>query len=49
MDVEAFLNEIRSSRDYAGQIVYVRHVEPREPEYADTAEPLAEAARAMLA
>ena len=49
MDVDSFLNEIRSSPDYADQIVYVREVAPRQARYADPAEPLAEPARKMLA
>ncbi len=49
MDVEAFLNEVRSSPDYKGQAVYVREVEVREARFADTARPLLEPVRRMLA
>ncbi len=40
MDLAAFLDEIRASRDYRGQIVHVREVPEREAHYADPAHPL---------
>jgi len=49
VDVEAFLNDVRRSPDYAGQAVYVRDVEAREAAFGETAEPLSEPARALLA
>ena len=49
VDFEAFLDEIRSAPDYAGQVVYVRQVTAREATCATTAEPLGAPVRAMLA
>jgi DEAD/DEAH box helicase domain-containing protein len=48
LDVDAFLNDVRSSPEYAGQMVYVREVEARLARFA--AEPLAmsEPVRRML-
>ncbi len=48
LDVEGFLNEIRSSLDYRDQIVYVREVEARESRFAEPAQPLSAPARAVL-
>ncbi|MFO7898650.1 MAG: DEAD/DEAH box helicase [Planctomycetota bacterium] len=49
MDVEEFLNGIRSSPDYAGQMVYAREVAAREARFGDPAEPLGGPIRALLA
>jgi len=49
MDVESFLDEIRSSPQYAGQIVHVHTTAARLGRYADTARPLTEPVRAALA
>ncbi len=49
MDFSAFLDEIRSSPGYRGQIVYVRELPEREARYADPAEPLSEPVRGALA
>ncbi|MBT3201477.1 MAG: DEAD/DEAH box helicase [Phycisphaerales bacterium] len=49
MDVDSFLDEIRSGRGYADQIVYTHQVERREARYAQTAQPLSEAIKQMLA
>lgn len=48
MDFSAFLDEIRSSRDYREQIVHVREVPEREAKYADPAAPLAPPLRRAL-
>ncbi|MFH1731346.1 MAG: DEAD/DEAH box helicase [Planctomycetota bacterium] len=48
MDVEAFLSDVRSSPEYAGQAVYVRDVDAREAKFGDPARPFAEPVRAML-
>ena len=48
MDFEAFLDEVRSSPDYAGQLVYVREVEGRAARFADTARPLPPPVAQML-
>ncbi len=48
MDVDGFLDQIKADPDYAGQIVYVRRIEAREPRYADPARPLSPAVRRML-
>ena len=48
MDVDAFLNELRESPDYADQIVYVRDVAAREAQYAEPARPLAAPVADML-
>ena len=49
MDVESFLDEIRSAPDYAGQIVHVHTVPARRGRYADTDRPLPGPVRAALA
>jgi DEAD/DEAH box helicase domain-containing protein len=49
MDVDRFLDEIRSSSSYADQIVYVHQVSRREARYAQTAQPLSDAAGNILA
>jgi DEAD/DEAH box helicase domain-containing protein len=49
VDVDRFLEDVRSSRDYRDQIVYVRELEPREARTGETAQPLSEPARAVLA
>ena len=48
MDFAAFLDELREAPGYADQIVYVREFAAREARYADTSEPLAEAALKAL-
>ena len=48
LDVEGFLNDVRSSPDYAGQAVYVREVATRESKFADPARPFADPVPAML-
>ena len=48
MDVDRFLDEIRSAPDYADQIVYVRQVASRQATFADPAEPLTPPLRDML-
>jgi len=42
LDFEAFLDEIRSAPDYAGQVVYVHKVPAREARFGDTTEPLSD-------
>jgi len=49
MDVDSFLDEIRSSGHYADQIVYVHQVGAREARYAQPAQPLSDAAGNILA
>jgi DEAD/DEAH box helicase domain-containing protein len=49
MDVDSFLNEIRSASGYADQIVYVHQVGKRVASYSPTAEPLRPAIEGMLA
>jgi len=49
MDVDGFLNEIRSADGYADQIVYVHRVGKRHARYAKTAHPLSNAVKKMLA
>ncbi len=49
MDVDAFLDELRASADYADQIVYVREVAPRAAKYGKLDRPLAPAVGRMLA
>ena len=49
MDVDRFLDEIRSSSGYADQIVYTHQVARREARYAQTAKPLGDAIKKMLA
>jgi DEAD/DEAH box helicase domain-containing protein len=49
MDVDAFLEEIRSSSRYAGQMVYIRDVAPRAARYAETAAPLPAPVQRLLA
>ena len=49
MDVDGFIEEIRDSADYAGQIVYVREVAGREAVFAETSLPLPPPGRRMLA
>jgi DEAD/DEAH box helicase domain-containing protein len=48
VDVEAFLNDVRSSPAYAGQMVYVREVGAREARWAEPERPPAPAVAAML-
>ncbi len=48
MDVEAFLNDLRNSPDYAGQITYVREVAPRPAVWAEPLQPLPPPVRAAL-
>ena len=48
MDFQAFLDQIRGSKDYAGQIVYVRDVPAREAVFADTGAPLPSPVRRLL-
>ncbi len=48
MDFEAFLDELRSVPDYAGQVVYVREVPARPARFADPRVPLPPALRQML-
>ena len=48
MDVQAFLNDVRSSPDYAGQAVYVRDVNARDAAFAEPEQAFAEPVRAML-
>lgn len=49
MDVDAFLDEVRSSPEYQGQIAYVREVAARPAEHAETAQPLHARVGKMLA
>ena len=48
MDVDRFLDEIRSSSGYADQIVYTHQVDRREARYAQTARPLSDPVKKML-
>ena len=48
MDVVRFLDELRSSPDYKGQIVHVKQLPGREPEYGELSEPLLEPLREGL-
>ncbi len=48
MDVAKFLEEIQSSPDYQGQIVYVHEEPPRAARFAVPGQELAAPARAML-
>ncbi len=48
MDVDRFLEDIRSAPDYADQIVYVRQVASRGATFADPDEPLTPPLRDML-
>ena len=48
MDVQAFLSETRSEPGYAGQIVYVRQVAPREPEFGELSGPVPPTTGALL-
>ncbi|MBN1916655.1 MAG: DEAD/DEAH box helicase [Verrucomicrobia bacterium] len=48
MDVDAFLDEVRSSPEYAGQIAYVREIVARPAEYGETRQPLHPRVRRML-
>ena len=48
MDFETFLNDLRSSPIYRGQIVYSRRLEQREAVHADTAQPLSNACSVYL-
>lgn len=49
MNIESFLNDIRSLPNYAGQIVYVHEVPARQARFAEPAEPLSAEVRQMLA
>jgi len=49
MDVDRFLDEIRSGPDYADQAAYVRRVAARDATYGATSQPLTPPQRAMLA
>ena len=49
MDVESFLNQVRNSEGYAGQIVHVHEVAPREARYGEPKEPLPKSINRMLA
>ena len=49
MDVDAFLNELRSAPDYAGQAVHVHDVPARDAAYAEPAAPLPGPVAEMLA
>jgi len=49
VDVDGFLNDVRSSPEYAGQAVFVRDVAARESAFAEPAAPFAGPVRAMLA
>ncbi|NSW57008.1 MAG: DEAD/DEAH box helicase [Armatimonadetes bacterium] len=49
MDVERFLSEIRSSRHYGNQIVWVQQLPAREARFADLAPPLPEPVATALA
>ncbi|MBI3944529.1 MAG: DEAD/DEAH box helicase [Armatimonadetes bacterium] len=49
MNFQAFLNEIRASPGYAGQIVHVREVPARPAAYAEPERPLSPPLRALLA
>ena len=49
MDVEHFLDDVRMSPGYAGQMVYVREVPAREARFTDTVQPFPPAVQAMLA
>ena len=40
VDVEGFLKDVASSAGYAGQLVYVREVPPRQARFADPCRPL---------
>jgi DEAD/DEAH box helicase domain-containing protein len=48
MDVDAFLDEIRSAPEYAGQIAYVREVAARPARFGEPARPVIEPVRRML-
>jgi len=48
VDFQTFLDDLRSEPDYAGQIVHVHERPAKEAAFADPAEPLGEAARAVL-
>ncbi len=49
MDFSGFLDQIRSSPDYRGQIVYVREVAEREATWGEPDQPLGEPVRRALA
>ena len=49
MDVTGFLDDLRAGKDYAGQIVYLRHVEARPPGFAAPRMPLPDELSGMLA
>jgi DEAD/DEAH box helicase domain-containing protein len=49
MDTAAFLDELRSAKDYAGQIVYVRRVDAQPARYASPSSPLRPELARMLA
>ena len=48
MDFGQFLNDLRASPAYQGQIVYTRRVDEREAVCADTSAPLSNGCRAYL-
>lgn len=48
MDIDAFLNEVRADREYAGQIAHVETLPARQAAYADLETPLDERLRAAL-
>ncbi len=48
MDVAGFLNDLRSGRAYADQIVYVRENPPREARFAEPERPLSSPVAAVL-
>ncbi|MHB1001878.1 MAG: DEAD/DEAH box helicase [Armatimonadota bacterium] len=49
MDFNAFLNDVKSSPDYADQMVYIRDTSAREARFAETQEPLDSTIISMLA
>ncbi len=48
MDARGFLKELSSDRRFAGRIVHVRHIPPREARYARPAAPMPEAVAGAL-
>lgn len=49
MDVSAFLNRVRSRRDYAGQLAHLRELPPRQGQFAQPQSPLPPRLQELLA
>ncbi|HOD84279.1 MAG: putative ATP-dependent helicase Lhr [Planctomycetes bacterium ADurb.Bin126] len=48
MDARTFIREITAGRNYQGQVVHVRAIDPREPRYAEPKAPVADGLRSLL-